>query len=510
MEDIPEEILVNIIQEATSNHTPSCTRVLVTPERDFAALERATDILLACRLVSKKFSRIATTFSSPPFLELLPRLRAVTKGAKFSATDINSATIGHCVASLSDLLWLKRLRHAMPFIIEKLFAKSEDRTKAQSIFSGITYLAANPEVYATYRIPNEPLRVVVLESFRQMSQYIKLFGGSVHLLEGQTDVRSIAPKKLRKIFAGPEHFLGMLSRSDICVKTKLILHGKAINQLATDLGCPEWSLADQEKEFLLPRFLLAVNGFPNLALKLTAENFSLLKKSPLKPVVGSPFVANKIPLKENEVPPVTNQHKLVEVFQQIKQHLIDLKPTFHLYEDVIRFYTLLKNYVDAWVISSLQMAQMEFDDDTSSYTVKKKEKYVQQILPLVEFVRFRSTFVEAPENQKIDFLVARVNDYAFKIVFSDSLELNVTVEILTAWAGYQIVCIYISGIGWKEMNEALRETKAERLMISYVGPHKRNRSVNQYPNFNFRHPNVIKSIDAVLNQFVVATDFSLE
>jgi hypothetical protein len=81
---------------------------------------------------------------------------------------------------------------------------------------------------------------------------------------------------------------------------------------------------------------------------------------------------------------------------------------------------------------------------------------------------------------------------------------------LTAWAGYQIVCIYISGIGWKEMNEALRETKAERLMISYVGPHKRNRSVNQYPNFNFRHPNVIKSIDAVLNQFVVATDFSLE
>lgn len=63
-----------------------------------------------------------------------------------------------------------------------------------------------------------------------MSQYIKLFGGSVHLLEGQTDVRSIAPKKLRKIFAGPEHFLGMLSRSDICVKTKLILHGKAINQ----------------------------------------------------------------------------------------------------------------------------------------------------------------------------------------------------------------------------------------------------------------------------------------
>jgi hypothetical protein len=47
----------------------------------------------------------------------------------------------------------------MPFIIEKLFAKSEDRTKAQSIFSGITYLAANPEVYATYRIPNEPLRV---------------------------------------------------------------------------------------------------------------------------------------------------------------------------------------------------------------------------------------------------------------------------------------------------------------------------------------------------------------
>lgn len=103
MEDIPEEILVNIIQEATSNHTPSCTRVLVTPERDFAALERATDILLVCRLVSKKFSRIATTFSSPPFLELLPRLRAVTKGAKLSATDINSATIGHCVASLSDV-----------------------------------------------------------------------------------------------------------------------------------------------------------------------------------------------------------------------------------------------------------------------------------------------------------------------------------------------------------------------------------------------------------------------
>jgi hypothetical protein len=83
--------------------------------------------------------------------------------------------------------------------------------------------------------------------------------------------------------------------------------------------------------------------------------------------------------------------------------VIDLKPTFHLYEDVIRFYTLLKNYVDAWVISSFQMAHMEFEDDTFSYTVKKKEKYLQQILPLVEFVRFRSTFVEAPENQKSTF-----------------------------------------------------------------------------------------------------------
>jgi hypothetical protein len=39
---------------------------------------------------------------------------------------------------------------------------------------------------------------VVLESFRQMSQYIKLFDGSVHLQEGQTDIRSIVQKNYAK------------------------------------------------------------------------------------------------------------------------------------------------------------------------------------------------------------------------------------------------------------------------------------------------------------------------
>lgn len=65
---------------------------------------------------------------------------------------------------------------------------------------------------------------------------------------------------------------------------------------------------ENEKQFLLPRFLLAVNGFPNLALSLKAENFYVIKNG-VNPVLGSPLVANKIPLSESEVPPMVSAFK---------------------------------------------------------------------------------------------------------------------------------------------------------------------------------------------------------
>lgn len=101
---LPEEILSNIIQEAASDRTPSGFRVIVTPKNDYTALEKAQDILLACRLVSKKFNRVATRFNSPQFHALLPTLLAVAKdSAQITEADLNSNTIGHAVCNLSDV-----------------------------------------------------------------------------------------------------------------------------------------------------------------------------------------------------------------------------------------------------------------------------------------------------------------------------------------------------------------------------------------------------------------------
>lgn len=137
----------------------------------------------------------------------------------------------------------------MPYITDKLFTKSEDRAKAKSLFGGLTYLSANPEVYATFKVPNDPERIgkhnyivlrfttlanmvlVVLESFRLVTQFVKFFGGVVRLKENEKDILSVPSQRLRKLFGSTEErFMGDLARQDFNVKTKFLLNRSGINK----------------------------------------------------------------------------------------------------------------------------------------------------------------------------------------------------------------------------------------------------------------------------------------
>ena len=92
-----------------------------------------------------------------------------------------------------------------------------------------------------------------------------------------------------------------------------------IHSLAEELGCPEWKLADDEKLFLFPRFLLALNGMPDLAFNLNSRYFAV-HKTYRKPVLGSMFYPNKIRLLENEIAPVVREIYKIAKFQNFSNY----------------------------------------------------------------------------------------------------------------------------------------------------------------------------------------------